>query len=977
MVTKISATRIIKTNTSDKFSLLSCEEAKHVPQEPLQKEEILAAARLSIVNGVQESDLPFIIEAASIEENNYHIKAAVTYYNSIIALIITLANRGALSNHLRRTFIQAVEHRAELSSFFPNIKKIAEWISIAQKMAIELKEPRINASLEFLMAQNYWISHRVNEAVLHWEQGCRMAQDVKESKLQKRGLILKFYYNICRVSVLEAIKQYELSIGNIESFHYDFYLYLLSGLSMAYTQIGMPQRALGLCDTIRSRYTRDKDMPLLCLSFLMEGIILIEIRKLKESRNCLEKTLEISESEDILSFNFVAKICLICIECLENNYPAANKIFKTICNVPKSSWSYLLNYPELFEIFYMLYVRESTLTGGIFDNFFSQIDEENVYPSIRNMIHHLLIISNDKLSSEEKIRQLIDLDCIVNEYGSIFESAKIHMNIALQYCRVNDHITAKKYATDAWRFFRTVAKDAFNKDLLYLLDQSELSIDGSLSELVIEMGNALIKQYNIEGLLTNVIMSISRLTGAERTAIFIKDEDTNDLKMVASRNLLKEDVLSEEFQFNLKSIQKTVFSKKGRVLDSDIAGVYFNDQRKAMITPLMLKDRVIGCLYQDSRFFTLEVGPQGNKNVSALASQIALAIDQAKAHDEIAKLNKKLIQEKIYYINEKEEFRPFNDIIGSSRAIIEVQKLILKVAPTQSTVLIYGETGVGKELVARAIHRESSRKNYTFIRMNCAALPDGLIDSELFGHEKGAFTGAIKVREGLFELAHQGTIFLDEVSELPLSTQSRLLRILQEKEFQRVGGSKTLYSDFRLITATNKNLEKEIEKGRFREDLYYRLNVYPIRVPPLRERLEDIPLLADHFLKLFSKICNKKYVGFKTSEMEQLKSYIWPGNIRELSNIIERRVISGDSDLCIDELVNNNKRKAAYSSGETARDFGKNLNLRVLEKKAIIEALRQSKGKIGGNDGAAAILGLERTTLIYRMKKLAISKTNY
>jgi formate hydrogenlyase transcriptional activator len=314
------------------------------------------------------------------------------------------------------------------------------------------------------------------------------------------------------------------------------------------------------------------------------------------------------------------------------------------------------------------------------------------------------------------------------------------------------------------------------------------------------------------------------------------------------------------------------------------------------------------------------------------------------------------------------ELQPFGEIIGISNVMRTLQKLIKKVAPTQSTVLIHGETGVGKELVARAIHRESSRKDGPFIRVNCAALPDSLIDSELFGHEKGSFTGATKTKEGRFELANHGTIFLDEVSELPLPTQSRLLRILQEKEFQRVGGTKTLRSDFRLITATNKDLSQAVADGKFREDLLFRLNVFPIFVPPLRERIEDIPHLAIHFLKLYCSQSKKDYSGIPESEMKKLQSYSWPGNIRELSNMVERSVILGESAIRFPDLEDRKVKTQTYAH---------DMKLKDIEREHILEALKKTRGKIGGAKGAAELLGLNRTTLIYRMKKLGITNTRH
>jgi formate hydrogenlyase transcriptional activator len=362
------------------------------------------------------------------------------------------------------------------------------------------------------------------------------------------------------------------------------------------------------------------------------------------------------------------------------------------------------------------------------------------------------------------------------------------------------------------------------------------------------------------------------------------------------------------------------------------------------------------------------MGPDKIKLLSAFASQIAVSIDRAQAYDKIAQLNRRLTQENLYYLEEMEELQPFGEIIGVSNLMRALQKLTQKVAPTQSTVLIHGETGVGKELIARAIHRKSPRKDGPFIRVNCAALPDSLIDSELFGHEKGSFTGATKMKEGRFELAHRGTIFLDEVSELPLSTQSRLLRILQEKEFQRVGGTKTLRSDFRLITATNKDLSLEVAAGKFREDLFFRLNVFPIFVPPLRERIEDIPHLALHFLKLYCSQSKKEYAGISEVEMKKLQSYAWPGNIRELSNMIERSVILGESTIRFPDLED---RKVKTSTGNQA------IKLKDIEREHILEALKKTQGKIGGADGAADLLGLNRTTLIYRMKKLGITNTRH
>jgi formate hydrogenlyase transcriptional activator len=314
------------------------------------------------------------------------------------------------------------------------------------------------------------------------------------------------------------------------------------------------------------------------------------------------------------------------------------------------------------------------------------------------------------------------------------------------------------------------------------------------------------------------------------------------------------------------------------------------------------------------------------------------------------------------------EFR-FADIVGESKALCRVLSDIETVAPTDSTVLIYGETGTGKELVARAVHDLSSRKANAFVRLNCAAIPTGLLESDLFGHEKGAFTGAIAQRVGRFELAHRGTIFLDEIGEIPLELQPKLLRVLQEREFERLGSTRTLRSDARLIAATNCDLKTMTDHQKFRSDLYYRLNVFPIRVPPLRERAEDIPLLVRHFVQQFSERNHRAIDTIPSKTMEALIRYQWPGNIRELQNVIERAVIitkGATLTVALDELTQDAGSKASQS-GPSLRE-----TLAEMERTQILRALERSNWVIAGPNGAAAQLAMKRSTLCSRMQKLGI-----
>jgi formate hydrogenlyase transcriptional activator len=345
-----------------------------------------------------------------------------------------------------------------------------------------------------------------------------------------------------------------------------------------------------------------------------------------------------------------------------------------------------------------------------------------------------------------------------------------------------------------------------------------------------------------------------------------------------------------------------------------------------------------------------------------VANQVAMGVENARAFGEIAELRDKLAQEKLYLESEIRGDIDFEGLVGQSPALRYVLELVDTVAPSDSTVLLLGETGTGKELIARAIHGRSRRRDRTFVKLNCAAIPTGLLESEIFGHERGAFTGAISQKLGRLELAHSGTLFLDEVGDIPAEIQPKLLRALQEREFERLGSIQTKRVDVRLIAATNRDLERMVENREFRSDLYYRLNVFPIRIPPLRDRPEDIPLLVRYFAQKYGRQMEKQIESIPAATLKKLSAWHWPGNIRELENFIERSVIltrGSALQVPVGEL-----EKAGSGEGQAARHAG--------EREEIVRILRETNGRVSGPDGAAVRMGLKRTTLISRMKKLGI-----
>jgi formate hydrogenlyase transcriptional activator len=353
-----------------------------------------------------------------------------------------------------------------------------------------------------------------------------------------------------------------------------------------------------------------------------------------------------------------------------------------------------------------------------------------------------------------------------------------------------------------------------------------------------------------------------------------------------------------------------------------------------------------------------------------VAQQVAIAFENALAFDCIEQLKERLEKEKIYLEEEIQTAHNFEEIVGESDALRRVLKQVETVAPTNSTVLIHGETGTGKELIARALHQLSPSRERTFVKLNCAAIPSGLLESELFGHEKGAFTGAIAQKIGRFELAHQGTLFLDEVGEIHPELQPKLLRVLQEQEFERLGGTKTIRVQVRLVAASNRDLSGMVQEGRFRSDLYYRLNVFPVVVPPLRERRDDIPRLVRHFTQKFARRMGRRIETIPAEAMDRLVQYPWPGNIRELENVIERAVIlSPGTELEVP--IGDLKSDALSPREESAAGQG---SLADAERKHILAALQDAEWVLGGPNGAATRLGMKRTTLQSKMKKLGIAR---
>src|ERR1700739_717893 len=448
-----------------------------------------------------------------------------------------------------------------------------------------------------------------------------------------------------------------------------------------------------------------------------------------------------------------------------------------------------------------------------------------------------------------------------------------------------------------WRVAeRTLQLTSTNKELLLM--QQELRHEKDRLKLLLDLNNSMVSNLELRELLREISASVRRLMQCDAAGVNLPDSETSQLKLYAldfpgAKGFLREGMLRSP-----GSLPATVFStaepvtflvKEAAIPRED--GDYEREGLQSCCwLPLMSRTRVLGVLGL-SRLQAIRFSQEDVQFLMQVASQVAIAVENALAYHRISELTDKLAQEKLYLEGEIRTEANFDEIVGTSPALQRVLKLVETVAPTDSTVLICGETGTGKELIARAIHDRSSRNPKTFVKLNCAALPAGLLESELFGHENGAFTGAVAQRIGRLELANHGTLFLDEVGEIPLELQPKLLRVLQEQELERLGGIRPIRTDVRLIAATNRDLTAMVQEQKFRADLFFRLNVFPVELPPLRERPEDIPLLVRHFADEFSRRMNRPIETISSETMSALCQYRWPGNVRELENVIERSVI--------------------------------------------------------------------------------------
>lgn len=499
-------------------------------------------------------------------------------------------------------------------------------------------------------------------------------------------------------------------------------------------------------------------------------------------------------------------------------------------------------------------------------------------------------------------------------------------------------------------------------------------------ETLLGVNSALISRLDIQKLFPEISGAMRRLIHNDYTLLALHDSGADSMRVVVldSEDRPVPALCDDAVPINDTPAGVTYRRREATIFSATDIDSLNSSRARTLLTegircvcylPLVSGGRHLGALglaTRNERSFTVD----DLALLTQVAAQVAIAVDNARAHSEIAGLKDKLSKEKLYLEDELSSIHNFGEVVGNSQALCQVLKQVEIAAPSDATVLVLGETGTGKELIARAVHRLSARGDNNFIKLNCAAIPTGLLESELFGHEKGAFTGAVSQKVGRLELADKGTLFLDEIGEIPTELQPKLLRVLQDQEFERLGGVRTIKVNVRVVAATNRDLAQAVADHQFRSDLFYRLNVFPIRLPSLRERSRDIPLLVQYFVQKFARRMGKQIESIPADLLRELEQWHWPGNIRELENFIERSVILTQGSVFYAPMAELRRSSPARSG-----PFG--TTLEDVEREYILRTLREAGGIIAGARGAAARLGMKRTTLQSRIQKLGISRSEY
>jgi formate hydrogenlyase transcriptional activator len=911
----------------------------------------------------------WLVRAGDIYMSSFSADKAIACFEKVLNDLS--GQRGSNEDWL---FVRAVIGHSNAALGRTDASKSISRLREAGKRAKKLKKPSYGALLEMHIAKYEQLGFFLDRALRRFERALSRMERLDDPELAAATTSFSAYFLFWQGRFGDVVEIYEKSVPDVEKYPIGpFSIIAALMVGHSYAMVGRITQGLGLLDTIHRYCFQKGDRYLTAYAGSVMAMVMLSINRVEDAFRYLKSSLKDAEETRNYGVEVGVALLLALVHYTQGDtIQTVEYLQKFLQHRREVSLHSLLPY-YVTEICWSIETKQLQPVQGL--SLQQEIDQglkaRNIF--IKGIAYrYKALLGKSKGFSDREIIQLFALSIkLIKESGNQIELAKTYLELSRYYSSTRKNKKAEETIQIVSKILSSANIEMVPDDLRALVQ--DRNFEGAILAEILHLTEEMASRKENKRLLQQIVATVNRLTGAERGALLLVDEGTHPLtlQLRASKGLTLEQIYHESFAHAREIIGEVAKSHKGRIFKpgagEDSGSLPEGDIGSSICVPVMMDEKIIGVLYHDNRLLNNAFKESDLALITYFAALVSLDLDGASAHQEIQRLRQKDEDRETTYDGTRAQTDRFEGIVGGSPSIQHILDQIARVARTDTTILILGETGVGKNLVAEAIHHQSLRRDGPFITVQCSALTESLITSELFGHEKGAFTGATSRYIGRFEMAHGGTLFLDEIGDLSLEVQARLLRVLQSKEFERVGGGKDLLtSDFRLIAATNRDLEQEVQAKRFREDLYYRIRVFPLYIPPLRERKEDIPLLVHHFLSVYNAKQGTKFQKIRQTVMERLIHHNWPGNIRELENVIQRGVISSHGNIF--------QLPAPDISQPGTTGSKAFVTLKQNERQHIMEALHISGWKIHGPGGAAEILDINSFTLVSRMKKLGINK---
>jgi transcriptional regulator with GAF, ATPase, and Fis domain len=917
---------------------------------------------------VNAEECKWLIRAGEIYATSFQAEKALACFSA--ALKGLSSEKGPIHDRL---YIKAAIEYSNVYAGRSDAQKSLSYLQEAADRAIRVKERSLGLLVEMHIAKYERLKLDFDKALRHFKEAFSQVALLNDPELTEAATMFHTYFSFWQGHFKDVMRIYERSVAEVDKFPIGrFPIIAAMMVGHCYSMTGQTTHGLAMLHAIRNYCVRGGDAYVSSHADASIAMVMLSINRYEDALRYAKLSLkEARDADNRWVFSLDVHLIAL-IYHLQNKNKNALRYLRMYRKNSVVAGANLLCTPYLLEICWAIELGKLPAVEG----YSLELEIDRALASRSTFIEGLALrykalLGGLRGSSRKEIgRLLISSSKHLKESGNQFEFAKTQLELTRHYLSLKDNERVKAAMQIASDILSRVNVELIPDDLRPLAANTNL--EATVLKEILGLTNGMTPQKDNQRLLQQIVITANRLIGAERGALFVVNASSqaSDMRLRVSKNMTIEEIDSPEFAPTRKFIADIISLGKGRILQFDqgenAASCCDETIRSSICVPIILEQKTIGALYHENLLFSSAFKPTHIHLLEYFATQAALYLAYEKAREEVARLNRKNDDEKLRAeIAETSEPANLTGIIGKSSVIKNVLLQVNRIAQKDTNVLIFGETGVGKNLVAEAIHKQSMRRNGPFVTVQCGTLTESLMTSELFGHEKGAFTGATERRIGRFELANKGTLFLDEIEDLSPEVQARLLRVLQSREFERVGGGKdTLISDFRLITATNQDLEDAVRAKRFRQDLYYRINVFPIEIPPLRERREDISLLAHYFLKQYASEQDGYAEDIPQEIIDALMRYDWPGNVRELQNVIQRGVAL--SSRLRFELPRGGIMSQRVMSASGMKTLEEN------EKEHILKALQITGWKIRGRKGTAEILGINPSTLRSRIRKLGI-----